>query len=189
MIPMIVLTLLVFVSWIFIKNNILRIILGCISTLLLLVLVIGISGNMSNHWGMEKKEVKSEPKQIYSATPPIVSKKTLIADKIAEESNSYIMLYKNNENDKKPRIHFKPNFKSDEQSEVIKKKANYTFDDTNKATVQTTSKYWVWKSDFYKFLFAFGDDKKELITQDTQVTLPKDSWHVISSKEAKSLNK
>lgn len=189
MIPMIVLTLLVFASWIFIKNNILRIVFGCISTLLLLALVVGIAGNMSNHWGMEKKVIKTKPKQIYSATPPMVPKKILIANKIGEDSNSYIMLYKNNKNDKKPSLHFKPDFKADEQAEMVKKKANYGFEDTNRATVQTTSKYWIWKSDFYKFLFAFGDEKKELISQDTKVSLPKDTWDVISSEEAKKLQK
>ena len=64
MIITIILTLCVFVSWLLIPHKVTRYILGYISTVALLLMIIGITANMTHHWGMEKKVVTSDKKEI-----------------------------------------------------------------------------------------------------------------------------
>ncbi|CXU49353.1 hypothetical protein [Staphylococcus aureus] len=53
MITTIVLTLCTFVSWLLIPHKITRYILGTLFTLALTLTIIGITANMTNHWGNE----------------------------------------------------------------------------------------------------------------------------------------
>ena len=63
MITTIVLTLCTFVSWLLIPHKITRYILGTLFTLALTLTIIGITANMTNHWGMEKKVITSNKKK------------------------------------------------------------------------------------------------------------------------------
>ncbi|KYP19681.1 hypothetical protein AKL13_01394 [Streptococcus parauberis] len=59
--------------------------------------------------------------------------------------------------------------------------------DTDKAIVITTTKRYVWASDFAKMMYGFGDENHELISEKAQVIVPKDTWLVLTPKQAKKL--
>lgn len=101
MIITIILTLCVFVSWLLIPHKVTRYILGYISTVALLLMIIGITANMTHHWGMEKKVVTSDKKEIYSAGSKDSPVNMLIANEMGKNSNNYIMVYKNHSDDQK----------------------------------------------------------------------------------------
>lgn len=187
MIVTIVLALCVFASWLLIPHKITRYILGTLATLALLLQVIAITANMTHHWGMEKQVTTSDKKEIYSAGDQKLPTNLLIANEIGEDTDNYVMVFKNNEDDKKAKPHFKPNMDKSHMSEAVKKQAKYEVKDTDQATQQTTKEEWVWKSDFYKFLLNFGDDQQELIQSTTTVTVPDDTWVVLNADQAKKL--
>lgn len=187
MIITIILTLCVFVSWLLIPHKVTRYVLGYISTVALLLMIIGITANMTHHWGMEKKVVTSDKKEIYSAGSKDSPVNMLIANEMGKNSNNYIMVYKNHSDDQKAETHFKPNMDKDHLSESVKHQATYEVKDTDKATTQTKKTVWVWKSDVYKSLFSFGHDNEELIKKTTVVTVPKDTWVVLDAQQAKQL--
>lgn len=111
----------------------------------------------------------------------------LIANKIGNNSNNYVMVYKDNPQDAKGSVHFKPNMDKKDISETVKQRAYYKLATVNHATVKTTKEYWVWKNKYYRYLFQFDDDNKKLIKQTSVVILPKDTWLVLNSNEAKIL--
>lgn len=185
----IILTICVFVSWLLIPHNITRVILGSLFTIALLGVVIGITGNMTNHWGMEKKVITSKSQEIYSAGDKNSPLNILITKEIGQNTNNYVMMFKTHKNDKKAQAHFKPNMDRDNISEAVKHQANYRKSNVDHATVQNKKEVWVWKTDFYKALFSFGEDKPQLIKSTTTVTLPKKGWAVLSVEQAKQLQK
>lgn len=185
MIIIILLVIFVFISWLFIPHKLTRYILGMLSSLLLILVIIGIVANMTHHFGMEKQTI-SNTKKIYTAGSSKSPANMLIANEIGKNSNNYILAYKDNKNDKKATIHNKPNTSKDHLSDTINTYATYETSTVNHATVSTTKKYWVWKSNFYKILFSFGKDK-EFIQSHTTVSVPKDTWIVLNSEQAKQL--
>lgn len=189
MIVTIILTLCVFVSWLLISHKITRYILGSISTLALLSIIIGITANMTHHWGMEKKIITSNKSEIYSAGSKDSPTNILIANEIGKKTNNYIMVYKNQIDEKNAQVHFKPQMSKDNLSDSIKHQAKYEVKDTDNATVQTKKEIWIWKSDFYKVLFNFGKNNGELIKSTTLVTVPKDTWVVLNSEQAEKLKR
>ena len=56
--------------------------------------------------------------------------------------------------------------------------------DDTKATVTTKTTRRVWSSDFYKLLFSVGGEQNELVKQNSVVSVPKDTWLVLTSMEA-----
>jgi hypothetical protein len=189
MIGVIVLTILVFVTWLLISNKLVRYILGTLSTLCLLILVIGIVANMNSHWGMKKETVTTKNEQIYTAGQKRSPAHILIANEIGNKSNNYVMAYRNHTNDDKPKAHFKPNTDKSHLAESVKKTARYQQKNVDKATVKTKKTYWTWKSSWYQHLFSFNGDSRELITQKTTVTIPKDTWVVLNAQQLKQLQK
>lgn len=187
MIIIIILTLCVFVSWLLIPHKVTRYILGSIFTFALLLMIVGITDNMTHHWGMEKKVITSDKKEIYSAGSKDSPANMLIANEIGKKTNNYIMVYKNHSDDQKAQTHYKPNMDKDQLSESVKHQATYKVKDTKKATKQTHKEVWVWKSDIYKSLFSFGHNNQELIKKVTVVTVPKDNWVILDAKQAKQL--
>lgn len=187
MVLTILLTLLVFGSWIFISNKIVRNIVGTIFTLALLAMIIGITGHLSDNWGMEKRVVTSEEKEIYSAGNEDSPTNMLIANEIGKGTNNYVMAYKDNKNDKKPSTYYKPKTNKSDLSETIKKQAKYEVADVDRATKQTKKTIWVWKSDFYRMLFSFGSSETKLIKSTTTVKVPEDTWIVLNTDELKKL--
>lgn len=189
MIIAIILTLCIFATWLFIPHKLTRYILGALSIMALLLFIVGITANMKSHWGMEKKVVTSKEQEIFSAGSKNSPTNMLIANEIGENTNNYVMVFKKHQNDEEAKTHFKPNMKQDNISESVKQQAKYEVKDTDRATMQTKKEIWVWKSDFYKSLFNFGEDKQELIKSTTTVTVPKDTWVVLNANQAKKLQK
>lgn len=187
MIVTIILTICVFVSWLLIPHKVTRYILGSISTLLLLLTIIGIKANMTHHFGMEKQVITSKETEIYSAGAKNSPINMLIANEVGKNTNNYVMVFKDQENDKKAQPHFKPKMDKENISETVKHQANYVIKDTNKATKQTKKEVWVWKSKFYKFLFNFGQGDKEIIKRTTTISVPKDTWVVLNAEQSKKL--
>ncbi|HGO1463397.1 TPA: DUF4811 domain-containing protein [Staphylococcus aureus] len=185
MITTIVLTLCTFVSWLLIPHKITRYILGTLFTLALTLTIIGITANMTNHWGMEKKVITSNKKEIFTGGPKNNPANILIINEIGKNTNNYVMVYRDNPKDKKPTTHFKPKMDKNNISESIKHQAKYEVKNTDKATQQTQKEVWVWKSDLYKSLLSFDESENELIQSTTTVTVPKDTWVIINAKKDK----
>lgn len=188
MIIIILLTIFVFASWLLIPHKITRYILGSVFSILLLLIVIGIIANMTHHFGMEKQSTLTSTKEIYSAGSSESPVNMLIANEIGSNTDNYVMVFKNQKSDNKASVNFKPKTDKKHLSNAIKTTASYKERDVDYATVQTSKTYWVWKSDFYKWLFKFGNENdKELISSHTIVSVPKDTWLVVNSDEAKKL--
>lgn len=179
------LAFLVIISWLLIKNKQLRWILGIISTVLLLLASVAVSANLANHWGMKEKTVSLNSQQIYTAGQTSSPKNLLIVEQVGNKSNNYVMVYRTNKNDSEATAHFAPNEKNIIDS--VKKQASYKVADVDHATEETTKTYWVWKSKLYEDLFKLEDNDNELIKQETIVTVPEDSWIVLTSEQAKEL--
>lgn len=189
MIILIILTIAVFASWTLIPHKFTRYVVGTLLTILFTVLIIGIVANMTHHFGMEKETINEPEKQIYSAGSSKSPTNMLIANEIGNDSFNYVMVYKAHKNDDKPSTQFKPSTKKEDLSDSIKKQAFYRTADVDQATVKTTKTNWTWKNDFYRYLFDFGNNKKELIKQTSIVTVPNDTWVVLDAKQAKQLQK
>lgn len=144
---------------------------------------------MNNHWGMEKETVTTKNEQIYTAGQKHSPANMLIANELGNSSNNYVMAYRTHEKDDKPKTHFRPNTDKSHLAESVKKSARYKQEDVDKATVKTKKTYWTWKSSWYQYLFSFNGDNKELITQKTMVTVPKDTWIVLNAEQLKQLQK
>lgn len=189
MIIIIVLALCVFISWVLIPHKVTRYILGSLSTLALVLVIIAITANMTHHWGMEKQTTTSDKKEIYSAGNSKSPTNMLIANEVGKKSNNYVMVYKEDKNDKKPEAHFKPKTSKSDLSDSVKKQVTYKVKDVDKATVQTKKTVWVWKSKWYERLLEFGNENNQLIKSKTTVTVPKDTWIVLNSDQVKKLQK
>ncbi|MBO1198401.1 DUF4811 domain-containing protein [Staphylococcus simiae] len=189
MITTIILTFCVFASWLLIPHKITRYILGCLSILALLLMVIGVTANMTHHWGMKKQLVTSDKKEIFSAGPESSPTNILIANEIGKKTNNYIMVYRNHKTDSKAQVHFKPQMDKDKIADSVKHQTVYQLKHTNKATIQTKKEIWVWKSNFYKALLGFGQNNQELIKSTTTLTIPKDTWVVLNAEQSKKLQR
>ncbi|WEV60455.1 DUF4811 domain-containing protein [Streptococcaceae bacterium ESL0729] len=182
------LTILSFLSWLVLKNKVLRVTLGSISTILLFGAVGLLSLNMSNHYGMEEKTVTSEISDIFTAGDTSSPVNMLIANQIGSDSGNYALVYRDQASDAQASPHFVPN--QDDIINSVKKSASYELSDSAKnASIITQKTYWVYKSDFYKNLFELKSDDEDinLISEKTTVELPKGSWVVLSADQAKKL--
>ncbi|NBK46769.1 DUF4811 domain-containing protein [Staphylococcus delphini] len=187
MIITILLTLLVFSSWVFISHRGTRLIVGTLTTVLLVAMMIGLAGHLKYHWGMEKETITSEKQPIATAGEPNSPKKILIANEIGENSNHYVMVFRDHEDDIQPKTHFQPDNNKDDNSEIFQHTAHYEQADVKQATQQTTTTVWTWQSDFYRMLFSFGETKPKLIHSSTKVIVPKDDWLVLNAEEVQRL--
>lgn len=187
MIILIILTLAVFISWMFIKNKIVRIIIGSLLMACLMIQGILIGMNLHNHYGMKKvTEVKTH-RNVYTAGETNNPANLLIAQELGKKTDDYVLIYRDNKDQKKPQAHFKPDFAKDKQVETVKKSANYQLKDVKKPEVKTTETAWEWENNFFKAVMSFGDDDHEMIHEQTTVILPKDTWVVASPDQLKKL--
>jgi len=189
---LVILTILVIISWMLIKNRPTRIIAGTITTLLLLWAVILASLSLSEHYGMKKETTTSKASQIYTAGDTSSPVNMLIVKKVGNDSDNYVMIYRDKASDSKASAHFVPNQKN--ITNAVKKSATYKEDDSiDTSTSQTTTSRWVWKSDFYKKMFDLSKyDKKikkddNLISKKTTVTVASKDWVVLTADQAKKL--
>jgi hypothetical protein len=174
---------LTFISWIMISNRATRFVAGTISGLLLFGTVLLMVANFNNHFGM-KKVTTTTTKQVYSAAGSASPAGTLIAAEVGTKSNNYVLVYADKENGSAEQ-HFVPNQK--DIVEAVKKTATYKTADVDKATVTTKTTRWEWSNDLYKSLFGFGGEGGSLYKQTSVVTVPEDTWVVMTAGQAASL--
>jgi len=163
----------------------LRTITGTISLVLLLVTAIAMAANFNDHYGM-KKVTTTTTHEIYSAGGSKVPAGMLMAQSIGSKSNNYVLVYADKQNGKaKP--HFAPNQKH--IIEAVKKSATYKVADVDKATLTTKTTRWEWRNEFFKLMFAVGGEGHSLAKQSAVVTVPKDTWVVMTPAQAKQVQK
>ncbi|PAK87241.1 DUF4811 domain-containing protein [Lentilactobacillus parakefiri] len=184
---LIIFTILMFVSWLFINNSALRWTIGTITTGLLLMLSVALSANLSMHWGMEKKTTIDTSKNIETAGNIKSPVSTLIVKQIGTKSNNYVMIYRPTKTSLKPMSHFVPDKKDIVSS--AKKKATYQVDNVRSTKLMTKKTEWVFKSPRYKWLLSFDHNDHQLIKQRTVLYLPKRLWVVMSVNQAQKLDR
>jgi hypothetical protein len=142
--------------------------------------------NTSYHWGM-KQETTTSTEKIYSAGSSKSPAGMLMTKELGTSSGRYVLVYKNNSDSKKATAHFVPN--NDDIVNSVKEKATYKQANVKDATVKTTTKKWVWKSDNYRRWLKVGKTQNQLISKKHVVTVPKDTWAVLTADQAKKLAK
>lgn len=181
---LIALTLLTFVSWLLIKNKGLRLALGSISTAALVVAVVAVSMHLYDHWGMVQTTTSKE-QTIYTAGDLNSPAGLLIVSEVGTDSDNYAMVFRDASDASEAATHFVPNQK--DIVNAVKKSADYTTGAVDEATAKTETTTWTWKSDFFKGLFSLMDND-ELVSEKTTVTVPEDTWVVLTSDQAKKLS-
>ncbi|HCC00402.1 MAG TPA: DUF4811 domain-containing protein [Ruminococcaceae bacterium] len=182
-----ILTVLTFLSWLVLPNKVLRILCGTITMVLLVISAVTISANIYGHWGMKKTTTTTAAKEIYSAGDSSSPANMLITQELGTKSDDYVLVYRDNKDAKEAKAHGTPDEKN--ITESVKKTVAYKTADVDTASVKTEKTYWKWKNDTFKFFFNLGDNNNELISQKTTVTVPKDTWAVLTADQAKELAK
>ncbi|KRN03812.1 hypothetical protein FC86_GL000924 [Holzapfeliella floricola DSM 23037 = JCM 16512] len=181
----IIFTLLTLFSWFLIKPKLLRVVLGTISSALLLLSSLSIVANTAYHFGMEEKTVVNTA-EIYTAGQKESPVNLLIANQIGTQSGNYAMNFRDSQDSQDPTTHFVPD--QSHMAESVKKSATYKIvDEQTSAKLITTTTKWQFSSDFYKTLFKVEDSDSELISEKNEITVPKSNWLVLSADQAKSL--
>lgn len=187
MIILIILTLAVFLAWMFIKPKAVRIAIGSLLMALLLIQGILIGMNLHHHFGMKQVTTTKVHHNVYSAGDKQNPANLMIAKELGKDTNHYVLIYRDHKDQKKAQAHFKPDFSKEKQVETVKKSATYQLKDVKQPEVKTKTTAWVFENDFYQALMSFGDDRKALIKETTIITLPKDEWVAASPEQLKQL--
>lgn len=178
-----VLAALTYISWFYIKSTPTRIVAGLISFGLLTATVLLLTANVNSHYGMKNVTTTTE-KTIYSAGGSKSPAGMLITQELGTKSGNYVMIFADRE-DGKAKPHFVPNKKK--MVEAVHKTATYKIADVDKATIKTVTTRREWQNDFFKWLLDFGGEGHSLVKQTTTVTVPKNTWVVLSAKQAKQV--
>ena len=173
-----------FFGFMFIKNRLARWLVGGLCFLLLVISVAMLTIHIRDSWGM--KEVKTaDSRRIYTAGEKSAPYGVLIKAEIGKNTNNYVFVYRHDKTSDKPEANFKPDEKN--IVEAIKKTATYELVDENKAMVTTYTTRRVWASNFYKLLFSVGGEKNELVREHSVVSVPKNTWLVLTQDQAQKL--
>lgn len=70
----------------------------------------------------------------------------------------------------------------------MKKTATYKIAAVKTASVTTTTTRRVFKNDFWKLIFGVGGEQNELVKQHSVVTVPKDTWLVLTQDQVKKID-
>ena len=178
-----VVVVLTFATWAFIKKTPVRLTVGYFMFLVLAATVASVTLSFTNHLGM-KKVTKVETHEIFSANPKSPAG-MLITQRLGTKANNYVLVYSNSADAKKPSTHGVPD-KSD-IAEALKKSTTYRKADVEKATAKVTTTRWEWKNGFYRVMFGIGGQGGAIAKQRTMVTVPKDTWVVVTAAQAKEL--
>lgn len=177
-------TILSFTTWMYISKSILRFALGILSLLFLAGSISFLTDHFVNHRGMVVKTT-TETKKIFTAGQTNQVFGVMVAKEVGTKSGRYVMIYRDSASDSRAKTHYVPN--QNKISEAIKKTSSYKLENTKEANVTVTTKRYVWKNNFYKVLFNFGGENDKLKSEKVLVTIPKDTWLVLSPTEAKRL--
>lgn len=126
--------------------------------------------NYTHHFGMKETNVVTKQKLYNTAETDIVN---LLLYQPLGDGSEKVYLYKTEAQQKKVTA-----TKTDQVTNTVK---------TNQATAQlvTTTKRWVYRSDWYRFLFGIADNNHEYISQVNTFEIPTD-WSVLSVAQAKA---
>ncbi|MFC4652375.1 DUF4811 domain-containing protein [Lactococcus nasutitermitis] len=182
----IVFGILTFFGFMFLKNAAARYIVGGVSLIILALSVVMLTFHIRDNWGM-KEVTTSTSHVVYTAGDKSAAYGMMIKAEIGKNTGNYVLIYRNDKNSKNPDTNFKPDEKN--IVEAVKKSATYKQVAGNTAKVTTKTTRRVWKSDFFKVLFGIGDENKELVKQHSVVSVPKDTWLVLTADQVKELQK
>lgn len=175
---------LTYLSWFFIQSRILRWICGVLTLLLLFASLVLMTGNFAWHWGM-KEVTHTKTQKIYTAGEITAAYGILVKHEIGNASGNYVFVYRTDQNQKKVGEHFVPD--EHQVLTAVKKTATYQIVSTGDASVKTVTTQRVFSSDLMKLLFGVGGGNHELVQEKSVISVPKDSWMVVTDQQAKEL--
>ncbi|HCN74503.1 DUF4811 domain-containing protein [Pseudolactococcus plantarum] len=173
-----------FFGFMFIQNRLARWLVGGVCFLLLAGSVAMLTLHIKDNWGMKKVNTATS-RRIYTAGEKSAPYGVLIKAEIGKDTNNYVFVYRHDKTSDKPEANFKPDEKN--IVEAIKKTATYELVDENKAMVTTYTTRRVWASNFYKLLFSVGGEQNELVREHSVVSVPKNTWLVLTQDQAQKL--
>lgn len=163
-----------FVSIMMFKNKLARIV-GTIVGIGGVVLSVGlITANMSQHFGM-KTEVKTTKTQIYSASNT-KGYGVLLYQAVGTNGKENVYIFRHALDAKQPTV-VKPDLKTSTERTTIS---------GDKAYQVTKDTRYVYKNDFWKFMFNIADNDGELKQRSVSYQLP-DNWLAMTTQQAKEL--
>lgn len=183
---MIIFTVLTFYGFMFIKNKAASWAVGGLSILILTLSIAMLTFHIKDNWGM-KEVTTSTSHSIYSAGDTSAAYGMMIKAEIGENTGNYVLIYRNEKAEKTPATNFKPDAKN--IVEAVKKTATYQQVSGTQAKETTTTTRRVWRSNFFKLMFNVGYENKEIVKQHSVVSVPKDTWLVLTAAQAKTLQK
>ncbi len=161
-------------------------IVGSLSMLLLALSMIALAYHDQTNWGM-KEVTTTSTHQIYTAGDKTAPYGLMIKAEIGQNTGNYVLVFRNNANSAKPDTNFEPN--QNNIVESVKKSATYQLTDTTTAKVQTTTTRLEFSSNLMKLLFGIGGEQNTLVKQHSVVSVPQDTWLVLTQSQVETLTK
>ncbi|MDT2738835.1 DUF4811 domain-containing protein [Enterococcus canintestini] len=180
----IVALILVFSSWMLTKKTLQRWIFGILSLLLLGGSVFFFTDHVLHHTGM-KIQTKTSTKPIYTAGNTELAYGVLVYQEIGTDSGNYVLVYRDEKSDGKPKAHYTPDF--NQPAAVLKKSATYKYTKNDRATVTTITKRYHWNSHWAKLLYGFYGEEGQLVSQKSTVSVPKETWLIVTQKQSQQI--
>lgn len=161
-----------------------RIIAGGLGLILTLGIVTMLTLNFTHHWGMHKVTTTTTSR-IYTAGQTDSPAGILMIKPLGTTKDTYVMVYRDTDSQKKATAHFVPNTKH--LVNAAKTTAVYHYANAKHATVTTRTIRWQWRSKNFKRLLNVGDQAGELIHKRSVVKLPKRTWIALTTPQAKQI--
>ncbi|MCL2113573.1 DUF4811 domain-containing protein [Lactococcus protaetiae] len=185
-IAIIAFAVLTFYGFMFLKKRTVRWTVGGISILLLAASVGLLTLHIKDNFGM-KEVTNVTSHQIYTAGDKNAPYGMMIKAEIGKNTNNYVLIFRNEANQTKPDTNFKPDEKH--IVEAVKKTATYKLADIDTAKVTTTTTRRKFSSNFMKMMFSLGGEQNELVKQHSVVSVPRDTWLVLTQEQVEKLTK
>ncbi|MDR0199295.1 MAG: DUF4811 domain-containing protein [Streptococcaceae bacterium] len=184
-------------------------IVGGLTTILLLISMVGLIYHDTAHWGM-KTETTTTTKQIYSIAGTQAAYGVMLKEPFGTDSGNYIFMYKSDANDKDVTVNFLGNLKkldtSDKNAsssmkswisnilknhvvETSKKSSSIKLVDGNTAQIVTKTSRYAWSNGFAQWLFSVGGEGGELKKETFTAEVPKTTWLVLTQDQMTALQK
>lgn len=180
-------TVLTFVCFVYIKPPITRWIAGSFAFLLLTGSILMIVFNFTHGFGMKEVTTITEH-EIFSAGDLSAPYGLIIKTEVGENSGNFVFVYRNSKDESaKPTPHFQPD--TSNIIETTKKTADFKEVAGTKASVKTVTVRRVFSSEWMNLLFGIGGENKELVSEHSTVSIPKDTWLILTQKQAEDLEK
>lgn len=164
-----------FISFVLVTNKGLRVVASLISFIALIASLTLMIQNDKYHFGMEKEAVTTS-RTVYTALPKKTPVDLLMYQPVGASGEENVFIYKTT-----------PDAKKASHTQTDGKTTNCVFyANQSKATLETTTIRYKYKSTWSKLLFGLGDNET-VISRNNTFTLPKNDWLKISTANAKKL--